>query len=150
MKEIHVRKEVAYRAKESGKPGEGRKAALQPHPVQFCEFCQRQVWDHVLTIPIMCTVFHFQCNFLPQSAVEVQFPGYRAFVLPTHNQVSWGTWLLVSHMSECAPDITNSWWDLKWQYNIYLVVMQTKVKARKHVIAKSEFVLWEFGNSFSR
>ena len=49
----------------------------------------------VLTISILCLGDHFQWKKFSQSAVEVQFPGYRPFVLPTHNQVSWGTWLKI-------------------------------------------------------
>ena len=37
----------------------------------------------VLTISILCLGDHFQWKKFSQSAVEVQFPGYRPFVLPT-------------------------------------------------------------------
>ena len=37
----------------------------------------------VLTISILCLGDHFQWKKFSQSAVEVQFPGYRLFVLPT-------------------------------------------------------------------
>ena len=63
----------------------------------YARFVTEKVRVHVLTIPIMCPFLHFQSNFLPQSAMEVQFPGYRHFVLPTHNTVSWGTWLADWH-----------------------------------------------------
>ena len=59
----------------------------------YARFVNEKERVHVLAIPIMCTILHFQWNFLPQSVMEVQFPGYRHFVLPTHNTVSWGTWL---------------------------------------------------------
>ena len=70
-----------------------RKAALQPHPVNLREFFRWQMIALVLTISILCLGDHFQWKKFSQSAREVQFPGYRPFVLPTHNQVSWGTWL---------------------------------------------------------
>ena len=49
---------------------------------------------YVSSRPILCGVVHFQWTFLPQSAMEEIFPALRPFVLPTHNHVSWGTWLL--------------------------------------------------------
>ena len=95
------RAEVANRPKGSGKSAEGRKAALQPHPVNLREFFRWQMIALVLTISILCLVDHFQWKKFSQSAREVQFPGYRPFVLPTHNQVSWGTRLVILVVRGC-------------------------------------------------
>ena len=62
----------------------------------YARFVNEKERVHVLTISIMCTILHFQWKFLPQSVMEGKFPGYRPFVLPTHNTVSWGTWLLLT------------------------------------------------------
>ena len=77
------RAEVANWASTSGKLGEGRKAALQPQPVNLREFFRWKLIALVLTISILCLGDHFQWKKFSQSAVEVQFPGYRPFVLPT-------------------------------------------------------------------
>ena len=77
------RAEVANWASTSGKLGEGRKAALQPQPVNLRDFFRWKLIALVLTISILCLGDHFQWKKFSQSAVEVQFPGYRPFVLPT-------------------------------------------------------------------
>ena len=77
------RAEVANWASRSGKLGEGRKAALQPQPVNLRDFFRWKLIALVLTISILCLGDHFQWKKFSQSAVEVQFPGYRPFVLPT-------------------------------------------------------------------
>ena len=59
----------------------------------YARVVTEKVGVHVLTIPIMCTFTHFLCIFLPQSTSKPQFPCFWHFVLPTHNTVSWGTWL---------------------------------------------------------
>ena len=49
----------------------------------YARFVNEKERVHVLTIPIMCTILHFQWTFLPQSAMEGKFPCFRPFVLPT-------------------------------------------------------------------
>ena len=86
-KEIHVEKCRNWKLQMWGRElqtGGREKSSSTAAPSALSRvLSMAKVWDHVLTIPIMCTVVHFQCNFLPQSAIEEKFPGYRPFVLPT-------------------------------------------------------------------
>ena len=99
------RKKSSWKMLKSECPNEGRKSPnwgktekqLHSHTQwTYARIVNEKERVHVLEIPIMCTILHFQWTFLPQSVMEVQFPGYRHFVLPTHNTVSWGTWLPLS------------------------------------------------------
>ena len=84
---------VYLASQRSGKLGEGRNATLQPNPVKFWKFGWSDFRDFVLTIPILCPTYPFQWKILAKRHPVVLFTSYMTFVLPTHNQVSWGTWL---------------------------------------------------------
>ena len=71
----------------------GEKRLHSRTQLTYARVVTEKVGVHVLTIPIMCTFTHFLCIFLPQSTSKPQFPCFWHFVLPTHNTVSWGTWL---------------------------------------------------------
>ena len=72
----------------------GEKGLHSRTQLTYARVITEKVGVHVLTIPIMCTFTHFLCIFLPQSTSKPQFPCFWHFVLPTHNTVSWGTWLV--------------------------------------------------------
>ena len=71
----------------------GEKGLHSRTQLTYARVITEKVGVHVLTIPIMCTFTHFLCIFLPQSTSKPQCPCFWHFVLPTHNTVSWGTWL---------------------------------------------------------
>ena len=73
----------------------GEKQLYSRTQCTFASLVNEKVRVHVSSRPILCVVVNFQWKFLPQSATEEKFPGYRPFVLPTHNHVSWGTWLVL-------------------------------------------------------
>ena len=62
----------------------GEKQLYSRTQCTFASLVNEKVRDHVSSMPILCVVVHFQLKFLPQSAMEEKFPGYRPFVLPTH------------------------------------------------------------------
>ena len=93
MEVANWRKGVANWRKGVANWRKGQKQLHSRTQCTFASFVTEKVRLHVLTIPIMCTFIHFLCIFLPQSTSEPQFPCFRHFVLPTHNTVSWGTWL---------------------------------------------------------
>ena len=74
----------------------GEKQLYSRTQCTFASLVNEKVRVHVSSRPILCGVVHFQWKFLSQSAMEEKFPALRPFVLPTHNQVSWGTWLTVT------------------------------------------------------
>ena len=88
---------VYLASQRSGKLGEGRNASLQPNRLNFWKFGWSDFRDFVLTIPILCPTYHFQWKILAKRHPVVLFTSYMTFVLPTHNQVSWGTWLIISN-----------------------------------------------------
>ena len=76
----------------------GEKRLHSRTQLTYARVITEKVGVHLLTIPIMCTFTHFLCIFLPQSTSKPQFPCFWHFVLPTHNTVSWGTWLYLTHL----------------------------------------------------
>ena len=108
MKEIRLENTVVWKAQTGGRKSPNwRKEEKQLHSRTRCT-CARlvneKVRDHVLSRPILCVVVHFQLKFLPQSAMEEKFPGYRPFVLPTH-----------FHKWVGEPDYGNGQWAMAQQ-----------------------------------
>ena len=97
MKEIRLENTVVWKAQTGGRKGPNwgkEEKQLHSRTQWTCaRLVNEKVRVHVLRRPILCGVVHFQWTFLPQSAMEEIFPALRPFVLPTHNHVSWGTWL---------------------------------------------------------
>ena len=93
LREFQLKNAVANWRKGVANWRKGEKQLHSRTQCSFASFVTEKVRLHVLTIPIMCTFIHFLCIFLPQLTSEPQFPCFRHFVLPTHNTVSWGTWL---------------------------------------------------------
>ena len=112
LREIQLKNAVANWRKGVANWRKGEKQLHSRTQCTFASFVTEKVRLHVLTIPIMCTFIHFLCIFLPQSTSEPQFPCFRHLVLPTHNTVSWGTWLSVTSLkTSCLPSwpLAGSW-----------------------------------------
>ena len=71
------------RGRKSPNWGKGEKQLHSRTQWTYARIVNEKERVHVLEIPIMCTILHFQWTFLPQSAMEGKFPPYRPFVLPT-------------------------------------------------------------------
>ena len=122
MKEIRLENTVVWKAQTGGRksPNWG-KEEKQFHSRTQCT-CARLVNEkvrvHVLSRPILCGVVHFQWKFLPQSAMEEKFPGYRPFVLPTH-----------FHKWVGEPDYLFCYLHKKWSYCTIMYILNFPSKS---------------------
>ena len=138
------------RGRKSPNWGKGEKQLHSRTQWTYARFVNEKERVHVLTIPIMCTIPHFQWKCLPQSVMEVQFPGYRHFVLPTHNTVSWGTWLragslksvLVSILDPDQTKLTKTLNSSKIAYPSFHPPIKTTTMTRTISSSESAHLAW--------